>query len=141
MKLIVIGNDREIVDIIGTTFQVGWPGTEIIHANTCEEGPSIVESVNPDAVILDLNLLDTDGNETIKQIRSFSHVPIILLTTDTEESNIVRSLYWGADDCMIKPLHKFELLARLKTIMRRQNAPENTNLYDYGILKLDHVKR
>jgi len=118
VRILVIDDDPNIIEIIQLTFELGWPEVSLIKAETGERGISIVESDSPDAVILDLRLPDVNGFEVLKGIRLFSEVPILMLTVSSEVQDIVKALTWGADDYLVKPFHQMELLARVKTMTR-----------------------
>ena len=124
MKVLVIEDDREIVEVITLTFEIRWPEVNLVSTHLGEKGIEMVESENPDVVILDLGLPDMSGFDTLKEIRTFSNVPIMILTVRGEESDIVKGLEWGADDYMTKPFRQLELLSRIKALTRR-SSPAN----------------
>jgi len=123
MKVLVIEDDRDVVDTINLAFQVGWPGVELVSAYEGKRGIEMAESETPDIIVLDLGLPDISGFEVLQQIRSFSNTPIIILSVMTEEDDIIKGLEWGADDYVTKPFRKMELLARVKTVLRRLTPP------------------
>jgi DNA-binding response OmpR family regulator len=86
-----------------------------------------VDEFAPDAVILDVVLPDMDGFEVLRQVRQRSSVPIIMLTSRTEERNKVQGLMGGADDYVTKPFSVPELMARLTTILRRARRREEAS--------------
>jgi len=131
VKILIIEDDPNIVELVELTFELGWPDVKLIAAITGEEGMNRLESDPPDAVILDLGLPDTTGFEVVKAIRLFSDVPILILTVRVEERDIVKALTLGADDYLTKPFRQMELLARIKAITRR------THLVDQD-LKVSH---
>lgn len=122
MKILIIEDDRAIVEAISLTLQLNWPDTTLVSAKLGEEGIELLQSEKPDAVILDLGLPDISGFEVLKRIRLFSDVPILILTVRSDESDIVRGLEWGADEYVIKPFRQKELLSRIKLILRRHGA-------------------
>lgn len=79
----------------------------------------MVETESPDLVLLDLELADTQGEAVCREIRAFSAVPLIMITPSDEESDIVRALNAGADDCVSKPIRPLELVARIVALLRR----------------------
>jgi two-component system response regulator VicR len=119
MKVLVIEDDRAIVDAISLAFKIRWPEAKIVATDSGEAGIELAETENPALVILDLRLVDIDGFEVLKQIRLFSTVPILILTVRSEEADIVKGLEWGADDYMVKPFRQLELLSRVKALTRR----------------------
>lgn len=121
MKILIIEDDNDIIDTVALTFQVGWPGIELVSTGEGLKGVEMVESESPDVVILDLGLPDINGYDVLRRIRAFSNVPVVILTVMADENDIIRGLEWGADDYITKPFRKMELLARIKTVLRRQN--------------------
>jgi two-component system response regulator VicR len=121
VKILIIEDDKAIVEAISLTLQLSWSDTKLISTHLGEKGIELVESENPDVVILDLGLPDISGFEVLKQIRLFSTVPILVLTVRSDEADIVRGLESGADDYVIKPFRQLELLSRIKLVTRRQD--------------------
>ncbi len=136
MKVLLIEDDREIVEAISLTFQIRWPEAKVVSTRFGEKGVELVESEAPDIVILDLGLPDISGFEVLRQIRLFSHVPTIILTVRADEADIVKGLEWGADDYITKPFRQLEFLARVKALIRRQHPWEEETLA-YGPLRLE----
>lgn len=136
MKVLLIEDDREIVDAISLAFKIRWPEATLISTRLGQKGVELVESESPDIVILDLGLPDINGFEVLQQIRLFSQVPTIILTVRSDEADIVKGLEWGADDYITKPFRQLEFLARVKALIRRQGAAEAETL-SYGPLRLD----
>ncbi len=128
MKVLIIEDDKEIVDAITLAFQIRWPEAKVVSTRLGRKGVELVESEDPDIVILDLGLPDISGFEVLNQTRLFSRVPIIILTVRSEESDVVKGLEWGADDYIVKPFRQLELLARVKALIRRQAPAEEENL-------------
>ncbi len=119
MKVLVVEDDREIVEVLTMVFGMRWPDAKLVSTNMGANGVELVESENPDVVILDLGLPDISGFDVLKQIRAFSSVPIMILTVRGEESDIVKGLEWGADDYMVKPFRQLELMSRVQALTRR----------------------
>jgi two-component system, OmpR family, response regulator VicR len=125
MKILVIEDDRQIVEAIALAFQIRWPEAQLISTQQGEKGVELVEKEKPDIVVLDLGLPDINGYDVLKQIRLFSDIPILILTARTEESDIVKGLEWGADDYMIKPFRQLELLSRIRALTRRRSNTDS----------------
>ncbi len=136
MKILLIEDDKEIIDAISLAFQIRWPEAKVVSTRLGEKGVELVESEGPDIVILDLGLPDISGFEVLRQIRLFSHVPTIILTVRQDEADIVKGLEWGADDYITKPFRQLEFLARVKALIRRQSPEEEESLV-CGPLRLD----
>ena len=124
MKVLIVEDDYEIVEIISLAFEIRWPEATLVSTHLGEQGIEKVESEKPDVVILDLGLPDISGFDVLKEVRTFSSVPILILTVRGEEADVVKGLEWGADDYMVKPFRQLELLSRIKALTRRAS---NTN--------------
>jgi two-component system KDP operon response regulator KdpE len=125
MKVLIVEDDHEIVEIISLAFEIRWPEAELVSTHLGEQGVEMVESENPNVVILDLGLPDISGFDVLKEVRTFSTVPILILTVRGEETDIVKGLEWGADDYMIKPFRQLELLSRIKALTRRAGTADS----------------
>jgi len=121
MKILVIEDDAQIIEAVTLAIEIRWPESVVLSANLGKKGIELVESQNPDVVILDLGLPDISGFEVLKDIRLFSSVPILILTVKVDEIDIVKALELGADDYVTKPFKQLELLSRIRAIMRRQS--------------------
>jgi len=100
-------------------------------------------SHNPDIILLDLGLPDMDGVDVIRKIRTWSNVPIIILSARSEDTDKIEALDAGADDYLTKPFSVEELLARLRVTERRlatiQNEQQNGAVFINGSLKVDYA--
>jgi len=124
MKILVIDSNHTISELISLSVEIGWPEAQVLSASTGKKGLDILEYEQPDIVLLDLNMPDANGFEILKEIRLFSSVPLIALSVHNDEQDVVRALSRGADDYIIKPFRQMELLARIKTVLRRLHLPE-----------------
>ena len=108
-------------------------------------GTAIMEasSHNPDIMLLDLGLPDLDGVEVIRKIRSWSNLPIIVISARSDDSDKIEALDAGADDYLTKPFSVDELLARLRVTIRRLNQTQNdsqeTSVFINGPLRIDYA--
>lgn len=124
MRVLLVEDSPEIQEAITLIFELHWPDSEVLVIGEGSKGIAMVETKAPDIVILDLGLPDIDGFKALKEIRSFSDIPLIILTVRGEEIDKVRGLELGADDYIVKPFSHMELLARTKSVLRRSNMPE-----------------
>ena len=122
MKILLIEDNASIVETVSLCLQMRWQDATIVSASGGEKGAEMVETETPDIVILDLGLPDVDGLAVLKEIRSFSDVPVIILTVRGEEQDKVAGLERGADDYVVKPFNPGELLARVQAVLRRTKA-------------------
>jgi DNA-binding response OmpR family regulator len=144
MKVVVVEDEKSIIDAIGVAFEFRWPGAVIIGAMTGREGISLVQEESPDIVILDINLPDMTGFNVLKEIRKTSAVPVIILTVRSDDEDMLRGLEAGADDYVVKPFNYLTLLARTKAVLRRTEKTPLKMKNDAMIsprLKIDFVNQ
>jgi two-component system KDP operon response regulator KdpE len=141
MKLLLIEDDSKIVNMLTMLLKMRWPQAEIKSTTLGEDGIRLAGNHSFDAIMLDLGLPDIDGLEVLKSIRSFSIVPIIILTVRNDESEIVRGLELGADEYITKPFSQIELLARINCVIRRKTAQYVENPIIKGEMNLDWINR
>jgi len=114
-----------------------------ITAVNGEEAVMMAAASNPDIILLDLGLPDLDGVDVIKKIRTWSFVPIIVISARSEDSDKIDALDAGADDYLTKPFSVEELLARIRVTQRRlvlmQNSSVQQAMYENGSLKIDYA--
>ena len=101
---------------------------KITLAHTGKDALSIITSLCPDLILLDLGLPDIDGMEIIRQVRTCASIPIIVISARTQEQEKVTALDLGADDYLTKPIGTSELLARIRTAMRHSNKLNTDSL-------------
>src|ERR1700757_3548837 len=94
-----------------------------------------------DLVVLDLSMPELDGFETLERLRDLSDVPVILVTARGGEIDKVRGFRGGADDYVVKPFGRQELLARIEALLRRAPDPTHLEHYDDGALSIDYGQR
>ncbi|NOU20942.1 MAG: response regulator [Methyloglobulus sp.] len=109
----------------------------IFEAATGKQGIIEAEVRKPDLIILDLGLPDIDGVDVIKAVRSWSTVPIIILSARSNEQNKIDALDAGADDYLTKPFGFGELLARMRVALRHSNAATTSEVFTNGDLTID----
>ncbi len=120
MKLLVVDDERIIVK--GIKFNLENEGYEVITGGDGEEAVALARAEHPDLIILDLMMPRLDGLDACVQIRTFSDVPIIMLTARSEDMDKLMGFECGADDYVTKPFNILELKARIKALLRRANS-------------------
>ena len=133
--ILVVEDDTSVRNLISTTLRA-----HDYRYLTAQNGDSAImeaSSHNPEIILLDLGLPDMDGVEVIKKIRTWSNVPIIVISARSEDTDKIDALDAGADDYLTKPFSVEELLARLRVTQRRlaimQNeSPVETSLFTNG---------
>ena len=123
IKAIAIDDDPAMTDLLSLLLRSH--GLEIYSANNGEEGLQLVRSINPDIIILDLMMPGKDGWQVCREVRTFSNVPIIILSALDNPGMVASALDAGADDYLIKPVPSGVLIAHLNNLTRRANAENN----------------
>ena len=119
MKALIVDDDDGIIQLVTLCLGLIWPDIEVTWTHLGGEGSELVKNTSPDLVVLDLGLPDMSGYDVLKNIRSFSKVPLIVLTVRNEEVEVVRAFELGADDYIVKPFRQFEFLARVRSALAR----------------------
>jgi len=133
VRALIIEDSMEVGEAVSLCLQMRWPEVDLSIAAEGTRGIEILQSEAFDIVILDINLPDITGFEVLKRIRSFSNVPIIILTVREKEEDQVRGLEMGADDYIVKPFRPRDLLARVNTVLRRTHILEGTRDQPYVV--------
>jgi two-component system KDP operon response regulator KdpE len=133
-KILVIDDEPQILRALKTNLVAH--GYDVGTAGTGKEGLERVASWKPDCVIVDLGLPDLDGTEVILRTRSWSDVPMIVLSVRDAQSDKVKALDAGADDYVNKPFGMDELLARMRAALRRVSRHE-PDLLRFGEIEVD----
>jgi len=120
-KILAVDDDPMLLELIETSLKQDH--YEVIVASNGEEGLRLLGELKPHAIILDIMMPTMDGWEICKRVRKISTVPIIMLTALGSQEDIVRGLRAGADDYLVKPFRKDELLARVSAVLRRATMP------------------
>lgn len=142
-QIILIEDDRAIADPLACVLEESGYTVELAHDGLA--GLQMVREQYPDLVLLDVLLPQMDGWEVCKEIRRSSVVPILMLTALGDEVNRILGLELGADDYQTKPFSTYELLARIKALLRRVEFDttqlNSKNMLVFGDLKIDVERR
>ncbi|ACL62664.1 response regulator [Methylobacterium nodulans] len=138
-RLLIIDDDRRLAAMVSEYLSA--EGYAVASRFTAREGHDALRRERFDAVILDVMLPDCDGFELCRQIRTHSGVPILMLTAKGDDTDRIIGLEIGADDYLPKPFNPRELLARIRALLRRQRAPQEAALLDFGRLQIDPSSR
>ncbi|MBQ4473956.1 MAG: response regulator transcription factor [Lachnospiraceae bacterium] len=139
--ILVVEDDAPIRNLITTTLKAH--DYKYLTAPNGEQAILAASSYQPDIVLLDLGLPDLDGVEVIERIRSWSNLPIIVISARSEDEDKIQALDAGADDYLTKPFSVEELLARLRVTQRRlaitSNEAPGSPVFVNGNLKIDYA--
>lgn len=139
MKVLVIDDEPQIRRALKLALEQDF---EVLSASNGEDGINLVATATPDVVILDLSMPGMDGFDVCRRIRSWSEVPIIILSARDNEDDKIEALDLGADDYITKPFGMRELFARMRAVLRRVNEDSDpSNLFTCGPLTVDFSKR
>ena len=134
-QILVVEDDTAVGNLITTTLETQ---NYLFHRAKTGAGALMdALSYRPDVILLDLGLPDMDGVTLIQKIRSWSNLPIIVISARSEDSDKVSALDAGADDYLTKPFEPKELLACIRALTRRQPELRQTDALKYGDLRLE----
>lgn len=136
--ILIVEDDAPVRNLITVTLKSN--NYKFITAQNGESAIMQASSHNPDVVFLDLGLPDMDGIEVIKKIRSWSNMPIIVISARSEDTDKIEALDAGADDYLTKPFSVEELLARLRVVSRRlavMQTGTQSSVFTNGNLSID----
>lgn len=131
-RVLVVDDEPRMIDFIRMNLEL--EGFQVIEARNGIEALEAIRTKLPDLVILDIMMPQLDGFETLRMLREFSSIPVIMLTAKGEEDDKVRGLELGADDYITKPFSPRELSSRVRAVLRRGEIPSAPN---QAILKID----
>jgi two-component system KDP operon response regulator KdpE len=138
-EILVIDDEVQIRRLLDITLQSH--DFTVKESGTAREGLLAAANHSPDLIILDLGLPDESGHAVLKKLREWYTKPIIILSVQSSEEDIVKALDNGANDYLIKPFRTGELLARIRSSLRSGNMEEARSLIDYDDLQIDFSAR
>ena len=136
-RVMVVEDDRDISEMLSIVLNDAGMDVDLV-----DRGDEVLESFRsnpPDLVLLDLMLPGKDGVTVCQELRKETLVPIVMLTAKSDTTDIVKGLEAGADDYMVKPFKDQELLARIKSQLRRSQGNSKLNIYDLVIDQVSHT--
>lgn len=143
-KILIVEDELSIARFISSILRAH--GYDPIQAHTAAEANSMISSRCPDLILLDLGLPDGDGLEILKNLRTWSSIPVVVVSARTHERDKVQALDMGADDYLTKPFGTDELLARVRTAIRHTRTTcgceeiARTGAFTVGDLTIDYDK-
>ncbi|NDJ33166.1 MAG: response regulator transcription factor [Chloroflexi bacterium] len=140
--ILIVDDEPKIIRFLNTTLELS--GYTILQAENGMQAIEVYEANRPDLIILDLGLPDIDGLDVLKHIRTYSTVPVVILTARDGEADKVRGLELGADDYLTKPFGAAELEARIQAVLRRVEwspQPDDLSTFSLHNLHIDFKRR
>ena len=117
MKALVVEDEAEVVEAIVLCLSMPWPDITLIATDSGDVAVEVARWLEPDIILLDLQLNGQYGLQTLQQIRTYSKVPLIIITANGQEISRQRAIQLGADDYLIKPFTHVNLLGSLKAVL------------------------
>jgi DNA-binding response OmpR family regulator len=137
-KILIIDDEPKIVEICGDYLRAA--GYQVVTAGDGAQGLGVARRESPDLIVLDLMLPEMDGLDVCRALRREGDVPIIMLTARVEETDKLIGLELGADDYMTKPFSPRELVARVRTVLRRSSGDSASEVIRTESLTLDRTR-
>jgi DNA-binding response OmpR family regulator len=132
MKILVIDDDPAMIELL--RLLLAPTESTVITANSGCEGVKLVESEQPELIILDLMMPEMDGCQVCQAVRKFSDLPILILSALDNPGMVAKALDAGADDYLIKPVPSGVLIAHINNLIRRSHAQN-------GVLMSSHANK
>ena len=134
-EILIIDDEAQIRKLLEITLQSN--DFRVTQAVNAHDGLITAANHPPDLILLDIGLPDENGQEVLKKLREWYNKPIIILSVQSDEANIVNALDNGANDYLVKPFRTGELLARIRTALRNMNATEENAVIQCGDIQID----
>ena len=140
-KILIIEDDRDIVEML--EYNLKEAGYETFSASNGEDGIALVRKGRPNLIILDIMLPMIGGFEVCKILKNddmMAHIPVIILSAKSQETDKVVGLELGADDYITKPFSPRELIARIRAILRREQGHRSSSMIERGDIVIDSTR-
>lgn len=139
LQVLVVEDEPQIRKLLEINLQNN--DFKVLFAHTAHEGIALAASHNPDLVLLDLGLPDKNGLEVLTELREWYTKPILILSVQNSETDIVQALDLGANDYLTKPFRMGELMARIRTAIRNNQRDETQQIILSGTLQINLANR
>lgn len=138
-KLLAIDDDKKLTDLLKE--YLARFNYQVIIANHPHDGLDKIKAELPDLIILDVMLPDMEGFEVLKELRKEHSIPVIMLTARGDVTDRIVGLEMGADDYLPKPFEPRELVARIQSVLKRNQNPVEKEVDRFGELEIDYTKQ
>jgi two-component system, OmpR family, KDP operon response regulator KdpE len=139
LRVLVVDDERAIRRYLHAALNA--QGYTVYEATSGKEALNSAVADRPDLIILDLGLPDLDGVEVTRQLREWTHIPIIILSVREQETDKINALDAGADDYLTKPFSSAELFARIRAALRHSSQSASEPIFETNKLKVDLTRR
>src|SRR5688500_1339180 len=137
--ILIIDDEVQIRKLLNITLQSN--DYKVYEASNAKEALTLVATHPPDLILLDLGLPDENGHDVLKHLREWFSNPIIIVSVQSNEEDIVKALDNGANDYLIKPFRTGELLARIRSVLRKAGTETNIPTVVFSDLSIDFANR
>jgi two-component system, OmpR family, KDP operon response regulator KdpE len=134
-EILIIDDEVQIRKLLQITLQTN--DFVVTEAPTAKDGLTVAANHPPDLILLDLGLPDEDGHTVLKKLREWYAKPVIIISVQNNEEDIVKALDNEANDYLVKPFRTGELLARIRSALRSKNNDENNPVHNFNDLEID----
>jgi two-component system KDP operon response regulator KdpE len=138
-SILIIDDEPQIRKMLTITLQSN--DYRVLEASTGREGVIQVSTRPPDLVLLDLGLPDENGHDVLKHLREWYSNPVIIISVQSNEQDIIKALDNGANDYLVKPFRTGELLARIRSALRKAGSEPNIPTLNFKDLSIDFANR
>jgi two-component system KDP operon response regulator KdpE len=138
-EILIIDDEPQIRKLLEITLESN--DYKVLQAETGKQGIIMAANHPPELILLDIGLPDKSGHEILKELREWYNKAIIILSVQNNENDIVSALDNGATDYLTKPFRTAELMARIRSAIRRNQTQENTSVIEIGDLQINLVNR
>ena len=138
-EILIIDDEPQIRKLLEITLESN--DYKVWQAENGKDGIIMAANHPPELILLDLGLPDINGQQVLKELRNWYNKPIIILSVQKSEEEIVTALDNGATDYLTKPFRSAELLARIRSAIRRNQLPDNSNIYNTNEIEIDFSAR
>ncbi len=138
-EILVIDDEPQIRKLLEITLQSN--DYRFVEAENAKQGLAIAANHPPDLILLDIGLPDENGHSVLSKLREWYNNPIIILSVQSGEEDIVKALDNGATDYLVKPFRTGELLARIRSAIKKNSSPKNESASEFSNLSIDFANR
>ena len=138
-EILIVDDEPQIRKLLEITLESN--GFKVIQAENAKQGILLAANHTPDVILLDLGLPDKSGHDILKELRNWYNKSILIISAINQENDIVKALDNGATDYLTKPFRNAELMARIRSAIRRNNTDNKAPICIFNELEIDLISR